>query len=229
VGRERSAHFTKKRSKTWIGLAAFGAFAAAGLALVGAERPTPVQQGPRLPGSAPIAESSPVASIAVTLPAPSPGAPRFSIRKAPTEARVGAPRRPAEPEAGKARALLVATAHRELELLEVQEPTNFLAVFDMMREEEKWNEKTLEAGRRASHAYILARMRILEKMLRRFIDDPESDHAVESDVLAKLDADFKSTIDSLARDVPAMANIQELLTTTMLKAPTFADPSPEVD
>jgi hypothetical protein len=123
----------------------------------------------------------------------------------------------------------VAAAHRELELLEVQEPKNFLAIFDMLREEEHWNEKTIEAGRRESHAYVLARMRILEHMLRRFIDDPESDHALESDALAHLDTDFQGKMDALARDVPPMANLQELITTTMLKAPAFTDPSPEME
>lgn len=127
------------------------------------------------------------------------------------------------------RARLLETAQRELQLLEVQEPQNFLAVFDMMRDEAPGQEKALEAGRSASHAYILARMRILERMLRRFIDDPESDRSMESHALAQVDADFKQTIDSLSRDVPAMANIQELLTTTMLKAPAFTDPRPEME
>jgi hypothetical protein len=129
----------------------------------------------------------------------------------------------------EARAALVSAAHRELEQLEVQEPQNFLAIFDMMREDAPGRDKTLEEGRRASHAYILARMRILEQMLRRFIDDPESDHTVESDALAHLDADFKQTVDTLARDVPSLASIQEILTPTTLKAPAFADPSPEAE
>ena len=127
------------------------------------------------------------------------------------------------------RAQLVETAHRELQLLEVQDPQNFLAIFDMMREEAQGHDKALETGRSASHAYILARMRVLERMLRRFIDDPDGDRTLETDELARVDADFKQTIDSLARDVPPLANVQEILTTTMLKAPAFTDPSPEVN
>jgi predicted transcriptional regulator len=117
----------------------------------------------------------------------------------------------------------VAAARRELELLSVQKPENFLAVFDMMKQENRWDDKVLEGARAASHGYILARTRVLEGMLRRFIDDPDGDRGLETDALAHLDDEFKQRIDSLARDIPALTNLQEILTTTTLKAPTFAE------
>ena len=120
----------------------------------------------------------------------------------------------------------IATAKRELAQLQAQEPTNFLAVFDMMRDEGRFSDELLDTARRASHAYILARMGILERMLRRHIDDPESDATVESDDLSRIDADFQKRMESLARDVPPLENVQALLTTTILKAPAFTESSP---
>jgi len=98
-----------------------------------------------------------------------------------------------------------------------------------MKESGKGSEIAIDAGRRASHAYILARTHILEGMLRRFIDDPESDHTLETDALARLDASFRAKIDALTTDVPAMASLQEVLTTTILKAPAFTDLHPTAD
>jgi len=220
VNRERSVQFWSQ-SKRWVGLAAFGALAAAGLVLavsgqdaaLPTDRPSTVVAD--MIGSAPSASA--VAS------APSARSPRL------TRAASAAPRRVAEPRVSDDRERLVAIAHRELEQLEVQEPTNFLAIFDMMKESGEDSEKAIEAGRRESHAYILARMRILEGMLRRFIDDPESDHTLETDALARLDAAFQKNIDALTRDVPPMRNLYEVLTTTILKAPAFIDPNPEAD
>jgi hypothetical protein len=102
-------------------------------------------------------------------------------------------------------------------------------VFDMMKQENRWDNRVLETARAASHGYILARTRVLEGMLRRFIDDPDADRGSETDALARLDDEFKQRIDSLARDVPALTNLQEILTTTSLKAPTFAEPDRDTE
>ncbi|HMJ54426.1 MAG TPA: hypothetical protein VK540_20230 [Polyangiaceae bacterium] len=144
-----------------------------------------------------------------------PGAARASVG--------GAMPRPAASAIPEGREERVAAARRELELLSVQKPENFLAVFDMMKQENRWDDKVLEGARAASHGYILARTRVLEGMLRRFIDDPDGDRGLETDALARLDDEFKQRIDSLARDIPALTNLQEILTTTSLKAPTFAE------
>lgn len=141
----------------------------------------------------------------------------------------GAPRREPVAALPEARQERVATARRELELLEVQKPESFLAIFDMMKQEARWNDKTLQDARAASHGYILARTRVLERMLRRFIDDPEAEHGLEIEALARLDDEFKQKTDALARDIPAVANLQEILVTTSLKAPTFAVPDPDSD
>ncbi|MET0592888.1 MAG: hypothetical protein ABW133_09325 [Polyangiaceae bacterium] len=94
----------------------------------------------------------------------------------------------------------------------------------MMHDEARWNDGVLDSARRASHAYILARMGILDRMLRRYIDDPASDKTIESDDLARLDAEFQTKMESLARDVPPLENVQALLTTTILKTPAFFEP-----
>jgi hypothetical protein len=228
VDKERSAHFWDK-SKGRVGLGALGALAAGGLALaLGGQEAAPLADRspsvvPDMTGSAP--------SAGVSASAPSAPPPRLAPSRK-REERAGATssarHRLAEPRMDEEQKRLVATAHRELEQLAVQEPTNFLAIFDMMKEG-KGSEKAIEAGRRASHAYILARTHILEGMLRRFIDDPESDDTLETDALARLDADFRAKIDALTADVPAMASLQEVLTTTILKAPAFTDLHPEAD
>jgi hypothetical protein len=117
----------------------------------------------------------------------------------------------------------IATARRELEFLELQKPENFLAMFDMMKGENRGDAKQLEAARAESHRYIIARTKVLERMLRRFIDDPSSDQSLETDALARLDDAFRAKVDSFARDIPDVANVQEILTTTTLKAPSFTD------
>lgn len=216
MNQERSVHLLAKPPRAWLGLGAFGAFAVLAAILVRGDRAIPGASSPSRGASA------------IALPVPS--SELQSVRqKTQAHRPAGAQRFVTERPANEERARLVVTAQRELEQLEAQEPKSFLAIFDMMREEGQGSEKTLDAGRRASHAYFLGRMRILEQMLRRFIEDPESDHALESEALARLDADFDQTLGTLARDVPAMANIQELLTTTVLKAPIFADPSPEAE
>ena len=226
MDRERSAYFRGK-SKGWVGLGAFGAIFAAGLGLAfrghdgGAGSSTVVTEG--------TASGPSTGAIPSGISERPPRLARAAKREDRAGPTAGASRRKAEPRVSEEKKRLVATAHRELEQLEVQEPTSFLAVFDMMKEDGKGSEKAIEAGRRASHAYILARMRILEGMLRRFIDDPESDHALETEALARVDAEFREKLDALARDVPPMANLQEVLTTTILKAPTFIDPNPEAD
>jgi hypothetical protein len=159
--------------------------------------------------------------------------PAPQVRSAASDARRNASpaaRRPSfEPSRTRAelspefRAKLVKTAERELDQLEVQEPANFLAMFDMLRGEHRWDERIVAAAEGASHEYILARMNILARMLHRFIDDPESDHSVESDALAALDDAFAQKLDTFARDVPAVGNIRELLTSTSLKTPAFIE------
>ena len=122
----------------------------------------------------------------------------------------------------------VAAARRQLEFLELQKPENFLAIFDMINDESRGNAKQLETARAESHRYIVARTRVLERMLRRFIDDPDADHGLETEALARLDDAFRAKVESLARDIPAVANIQEILTTTTLRAPAFTEqPSDE--
>jgi hypothetical protein len=118
----------------------------------------------------------------------------------------------------------VAAARRQLDFLERQKPENFLAIFDVMKHENGGNPKQLETARAESHRYIIARTKVLERMLRRFIDDPEADQGLEKDALARLDDTFRAKVDSLARDIPGVVNIQEILTTTTLKAPAFAEP-----
>jgi hypothetical protein len=238
---ERSADFSDKPSRKWTSRAVLGALAAAGL--VATVVVTAGHRAPREPAGARDANSGAAQTGVSTAPSPGPenafraakvarnGAaahePRASVAKrgdgdrtAEKKARLGDP---------KERERLVNVAHRELEALELQEPKYFLTVFDMMKEEERWDEKTLEAGRGETHRYILARMKILSGMLRRFIDDPESDHTLETDLLAELDDQFKTKIAALSRDVPALSNVQQLLTSTTLKAPAFADPSPEAE
>lgn len=250
MGEERSADFSGKPSRKWTSRAALGALAAAGLvvasvAMTGGHRDS---RGAVIPteGASNMTSGSVRAGFAPPSPSASPGTTALRAAKVrngagshdprASLARPGAgigDRMPAEKEARladpKERARLVNVAHRELEALELQEPKYFLAVFDMMKEEERWDEKTLEAGRRESHRYILARMKVLSGMLRRFIEDPESDHTLESDLLAEIDDDFKTKIDALSRDVPALADVQRLLTSTTLKAPAFTDPSPETE
>ena len=229
MNQERSVRFAGKLRQVGVGLGALGALAAlaGAVALRGAPQGDPNPRTPSEPSPSASMAGAPSASSA-TLPArPAHAGPAraSAMRPARAASRVAtaqAVRRPSEE-----RARLVETAQRELALLEVQEPANFLALFDLMREDAPDHDKALEAGRAASHAYILARMRILEGMLRRFIDNPDGDRTLETDVLARVDADFKQTIDSLARDVPSMASVQEILTTTMLKAPAFTDLSPE--
>ena len=229
MDRDRSTFF-RGNSKGWVSLGALGALCATGLglALRGHDGAPPVAGSSTIvtegTGSGP--STGAIRSAPFERPPRAMRAAKGDDRAGPT---AGASRRKAEPRVSEEQKRLVATAHRELEQLEVQEPTNFLAVFDMMKEDGKGSEKAIEAGRRASHAYILARMRILEGMLRRFIDDPESDHALETEALARIDAEFREKLDALARDVPPMANLQEILTTTILKAPTFIDPNSEVD
>jgi hypothetical protein len=118
----------------------------------------------------------------------------------------------------------VAAARRQLEFLELQKPENFLAIFDVMKHENGGNPKQLETARAESHRYIIARTKVLERMLRRFIDDPGADQGLEKDALAHLDETFRAKVGSLARDIPGVVNIQEILTTTTLKAPAFAEP-----
>jgi hypothetical protein len=245
VSRERSADFSGKLSKKWTSL---GALAAAG-AVVATVAATAEHRAPRAQDGAPAATAG--ASRAGVANSPSPSAlPATTAFRAANVARSGEPAR--EPRAPvpnlgadigdrtaagkkarladpKERERLVNVAYRELEALELQEPKYFLTVFDMMKEEEQWDEKTLEAGRSETHRYILARMKVLSGMLRRFIEDPESDHAMETNRLAELDDEFKTKIDALSRDVPALANVQQLLTSTTLKVPAFTDPSPETE
>jgi hypothetical protein len=142
------------------------------------------------------------------------GAPSGAARK------IGAEGPPAAPTDAER----VASARRQLEFLELQKPENFLAIFDVMKQENGGNPKQLETARAESHRYIIARTKVLERMLRRFIDDPGADQGLEKDALASLDETFRAKVDSLARDMPAVANIQEILTTTTLKAPPFAEP-----
>jgi len=117
----------------------------------------------------------------------------------------------------------VANARHELEFLENQDPAHFLAIFEVMKTDGRWDNRKLEAARNESHAYIIARTRLLERMLHRFIDDPDSDHTLEIDALAHLDLDFKEKLDGFARDIPPVANLQDLLTTTTLKTPGFTE------
>ena len=228
MSQERSVRFSGKLRRVCAGLGAVaGLGAAIAIVATGGHAPQPMPS--ELPSSA-SPTAAPVATSDSTPKRRPPRSPEMRAvrRESPAAARV-ASRAPAPRSTSEERARLVETAHRELALLEVQEPKNFLALFDLMREDAPGQDKTLQAGRSASHAYILARMTILERMLRRFIDDPDSDRTLESDALASLDADFKQTIDSLARDVPSMASVQEILTTTMLKAPAFTDPGPEAE
>lgn len=117
----------------------------------------------------------------------------------------------------------IATARRELESLQVQKPENFLALFDIMKKQRRWDEGKLDEMSEETHRYIVARADILHQMLRRFIDDPESDHTLETEALARIDEDFKEKLDGCARDIPDVATIQEILTTTTLRAPHFTD------
>ena len=151
-------------------------------------------------------------------------------RFAPSEEALGDERKSAAERrrAAPTEAERVAAAGRQLEFLELQEPENFLAIFDMIKSESPGNAKQLETARAESHRYIIARTRVLERMLRRFIDDPDADHGLETEALARLDDAFRSKLESLARDIPAVANLQEILTTTTLKAPAFTEqPSDE--
>jgi hypothetical protein len=228
VKRERSALFSGRSGITWMtGLAVFGAFAAGGIALSSGAHDAPAAPTPsarRAADVAPVRSPRPIGSISH----------RSDLRRFPREtprvvepSAAGASGIAAGQRAMGERDRLVATAHRELDQLARQEPKNFLAIFDMMKEGGEGNEKAIEAGRRESHTYILARMRVLEGMLRRFMEDPDSDHTLESDELARLDAEFRGKVDALARDVPAMANLAKILTSTILKAPAFTDHSPE--
>ena len=142
-----------------------------------------------------------------------PGAPSGAARKIGAEGHRAAP----------TDAERVASARRQLEFLELQKPENFLAIFDVMKHENRGNTNQLETARAESHRYIIARTKVLERMLRRFIDDPQTDHGLEKDALTRLDETFRAKVDSLARDIPAVANVQEILTTTTLKAPAFAE------
>ena len=242
---ERSADFSDKPSKKWTSRAVLGALAAAGVIAT-----VVVAAGPRAPREpdgardegAPGANSGVAPTGVSTAPSSGPentfsaakvarnGAavhePRAAVAKRGDGDRTEKKVRLADP---KERERLVNVAHRELEALELQEPKYFLATFDMMKEEERWDEKTLEAGRSETHRYILARMKVLSGMLRRFIEDPESDHTLETALLADIDDEFKAKIDALSRDVPALTNVQQLLTSTTLKAPAFTDPSPETE
>jgi len=235
VSQERSVRFSGKLRSICVGLGAVAALTAAGAVFVATgERPN---EGPRAAPS-PSASSAVSASMATTA---TPNRRTTQAQATRRHQRKAQAVRPLQTSASAAssddaprpvneeRARLLETAHRELQLLEVQEPQNFLVLFDMMREDAPGQDKALEAGRSASHAYILARMRILERMLRRFIDDPDSDCSLESEALAQVDADFKGTIDALSRDVPSMASVQEILTTTMLKAPAFTEPRPAAE
>jgi hypothetical protein len=242
VSWETSASFSRKIGKTWTARALLGALVTAGFLVATAERAPRETQRSR--GAAPVATQpiAPAPFSAVSSAEVTPRSADIARSVAPaSNSRALRPDRAAhlgdrKPAAKYARLTdprerqrLVNVAYRELEALELQEPKYFLTVFDMMREEERWDERTLEAGRRESHRYILARMNVLAGMLRRFVDDPESDHSLESDRLAEIDDEFKMKIEALSRDVPALANIQELLTSTILKAPAFTDQSPETE
>jgi hypothetical protein len=147
-----------------------------------------------------------------------------SVASAPNGVRAAAERQRNDAGPAELREERDAAARRELEFLAAQEPSNFLALFDLVKQENRWDAKTIEAARAETHAYILARTRMLEQMLHRHIGAPDADHALEAEALARLDADFKGKLDSLARDIPPLANIQEMLTTTTLKAPSFTAP-----
>jgi hypothetical protein len=228
VDKERSAHFWGK-SKGWVGLGALGALGAAALALAlgGQEAALTADRSPSVVPD--MTGSAPSAGVSASAPSAPPRWEPPRRREERAGATSGARRRVVEPGVNEEQKRLLASAHRELEQLAVQEPTNFLVIFDMMKESGKASEKAIDAGRRASHAYILARTHILEGMLRRFIDDPESDDTLETDALARLDADFRAKMDALTPDVPAMASLQDVLTTTILKAPAFTDLHPKAD
>lgn len=231
MNQERSVRRATKRNPKSLGIGAIGAFAVTGLifAIPGSSD----RSGQAVASQSPARRAEP--SNGGQAPATAPG---NVLRARSTE--LGGPSRRStgegtgvkrravsESSVSAERARLVRSAHRELEQLELQEPHNFLALFDMMLEEEQGKEKIVEVGRNASHVYILARMRILERMLCRFIDDPESDHTLEIDALVRGDADFKQTIDGLAREIPTLAGIPDLLTSTTLKAPAFLEQTRE--
>jgi hypothetical protein len=149
----------------------------------------------------------------------------FSTSAETSEADAGDPDADAGTRATREERLAI--ARRELDFLEVQDPSNFLALFDMMKRQNRWDEGKLTALKEESHGYIVERTRVLTQMLRRFIDDPDCDHALEMDSLRILDRNFKEKVDWLARDIPDIGNVQEILATTTLRVPTFADPAPE--
>ena len=238
MSRERSVLFAGKTRKTWAPRALLGVLAGAGLLI--ARAAMPVSTTAASSGVLPATLTDRAAGVARTSAvgtgsdANRDTAPRrdplvLATKRAARLDRSTAALHRSRTADPVERLRLVNVAHRELETLELQEPKYFLAVFDMMKDEDRWDEKTLEAGRSESHRYILARMKVLSGMLRRFIDDPESDYTLETDRLAEIDDEFKTRIDALSRDVPALANIQELLTNTILKAPAFTDPTPETE
>jgi hypothetical protein len=187
--------------------------------------PTAIAPFPRRasPPNQPDAGSSAGAALAASSPAH--GKSTFSMSAEKPQADAGDP--DADVSSKATREERLATARRELELLEAQDAKNFLALFDMMKEQNRWDAAKLTALKEESHGYIVERTRVLTQMLLRFIDDPDCDHALEMDSLRILDRNFKEKVDWLARDIPDVGNVQEILTTTTLRVPTFADTTPE--
>jgi len=213
-------------------LLAFGVFCAAGAAWLtsATEAGTRSLRDPSTAGSMSVAPNTSAGGLASRSTDTSPAGTAESPHARRATVAPGAPSGAARriegkgPRAAPTDAEKVAAARRQLEFLELQKPENFLAIFDMMKNENRGTAKQLETARAESHRYIIARTNVLERMLRRFIDDPAADQGLETDALARLDEAFRTKVDSLARDIPAVANVQEILTTTTLKAPAFAEP-----
>jgi hypothetical protein len=115
-------------------------------------------------------------------------------------------------------------ARAELRQLSQQNPRNFLRIFEIMKSQQRGDPGALAGLERKTHEYIAARARILERVLVRFIDDPDADHSTGLEELTRLQAEYRRELEWIARSVPDVENFDAILTTTTLKLPSFLEP-----
>lgn len=118
----------------------------------------------------------------------------------------------------------VTRARAELDDLRAQDPRAFLEIFEVMKAEGK-DAAALGPLRHITERYISARGLLLERVLSRFIDDPNASLGPEFERLERLAAEYRRELDWYAQKVPDVANLDEILATTTLKLPSFVTPS----